>query len=120
MRFLMDGARFDLLTRRVSRRDSRRTLLRTFLGSGLVTAFGGSTRQAAAATCLENGAKCHKSAPQACCSGSCRNKRGVFRCRRAPAFSCTAKQRTCAGGATIFCPGNPNGVCDVTVEGKPV
>jgi hypothetical protein len=116
----MEAQRFDALTRSFSGSGSRRTLLRAVLSGGLVAGLGGLSAERVAAACKPNGEKCRKSNPQACCSGICRKKNGVRQCRPARgALGCTNEQSSCNSDQRFACPRNPQGSCQVTLEGKP-
>jgi hypothetical protein len=74
----------------------------------------------AAALCLSPGEPCNQSSP--CCSGRCSKRRK--KCTALPnrAHGCTIDDASCENTAPpgIECPDLPNGICRITLEGRPV
>jgi hypothetical protein len=70
----MDGNRFDDLARHLATRDSRRGVLRTFVGMGAGTFLALLGRGASADICKGQGKACSKNSQ--CCSGICAPQTG--------------------------------------------
>jgi hypothetical protein len=107
----MDGHRFDLLSKSLATRDSRRSTLQALAASVLAIGLGGLGLEDASAQCKPEGKKCKKSGQ--CCSGKCKGKKGKKKCRcRALKEPCTGTtgDNTCCGDllcSTSACePGN--------------
>jgi hypothetical protein len=110
----MDHARFDAFTRGLALAASRRGVTRGVGAATLGAVLGVFATHESALACKENGKKCKKSS--LCCSGTCKGKKRKKKCRPfADARGCTIED----GCAEVPCPDFPNGLCYVTVTGKP-
>jgi hypothetical protein len=107
----MDPARFDRLAVSISRRTTRRAAIGALVGLGASRLA--SPSDGAAASCLDDGARCRPSDPLPCCSGWCKGKRGSRKktCKSGPNRGvCTVVNDFCALTGDIGC-GNPDCFC---------
>src|SRR4051794_19760935 len=109
----MDAIHFDDWVRGLR---SRRSAMRTL--AGLSAAFIGPRAVAADPTvCLANGAKCHPTNAAACCTGTCKKRKGKFTCVPAgQAFGCTKQLDECIDNRQTPCPHNPTGTACIGGE----
>jgi hypothetical protein len=112
----MDAARFDALTRRLTEFQSRRRVLVTLRGLGIVGTASRWPWDAAEAKkkkrkkpkknqfgCIDVGKKCYGKDTQ-CCSGICEGKKKTSKCVAHHVRNCTAEDNSCA--ESIPCGGN--------------
>src|SRR5689334_2492630 len=113
----MDGQRFDAWVRGMH---SRRTAVQILVGLGAAVGLP-QAAGAATAICDPNGTKCDPATPDTCCTGTCKKRKGKFKC--APAGSaqgCTKKQDACRGVMTTGCPDNTTAAGCLAGKGKPL
>lgn len=110
----MDAPRFDLLTRLLFTKRSRRQVLAA-LALGVLGLSALPDESPAGPGCRNVGRKCKKA--KQCCSGICKGKKGEKRCRAHDTGGCQAgAQETGCGGTDTGCTTSTGhlGVCDTT------
>jgi hypothetical protein len=116
----MDPVRFDTLTKSLSTSDSRRGMMRAAVAAFASGFWLIGRAPGVAAACLPPGEQCHQSSE--CCSGRCNKRRN--KCTQLPkkAHGCTIDDASCENTAPpgTACPDLPNGICRITLKGRPV
>jgi hypothetical protein len=116
----MDPVRFDTLTKSLATRDSRRGMMRAAVAAFASGFWLIGRAPGVAAACLPPGEQCHQ--PSECCSGRCNKRRN--KCTQLPkkAHGCTIDDASCENTAPpgTACPDLPNGICRITLKGRPV
>ena len=116
----MDPVRFDTLTKSLSTSDSRRGMMRAAVAAFASGFWLIGRAPGVAAACLPPGEQCHQ--PSECCSGRCNKRRN--KCTQLPkkAHGCTIDDASCENTAPpgTACPDLPNGICRITLKGRPV
>jgi hypothetical protein len=116
----MDPVSFDTLTKSISTGGSRRAVLRAAIAAFASGFWLIGRAPGAAAACLPPGERCRQSSQ--CCSGRCNKRRN--KCTQLPkrAHGCTIDDASCENTAPpgTACPDLPNGICRITLKGRPV
>ena len=116
----LDPVRFDTLAKSLAAGGSRRGLLRTSIAAFTSGFWLIGRAPGVAAACLPPGEQCHQ--PSECCSGRCNKRRN--KCTQLPkkAHGCTIDDASCENTAPpgTACPDLPNGICRITLKGRPV
>jgi hypothetical protein len=119
----LDAERFDRFVQSFGYARSRRAVFQAIAAGVLATpaAVRGRSVVAGDPTCTPDGKSCLASAPEQCCSGICKKKKGgKARCKKAPAaFGCTNVQDSCNGGDFGCLGGPPSGRCFVNADHVP-
>jgi hypothetical protein len=128
----MEAERFDRMTKALTTRRDRRTVLRRTGGRGLASVLallgapglrGLAVRDVAAqTTCLVYGSRCGRATDPPCCSGRCQRKPGTHKkvCRKPKDCAQTrCKNYSVVGVRTVHCDLGPGTgcMCVLTVEG---
>jgi hypothetical protein len=116
----MGPERFDTLAKSLSPSGSRRGLVRAAIAA-LASGFWLTGRApSVAAACLPPGERCRQSSQ--CCSGHCRKHRKKCAALPSNAHGCTIDDASCDNTVppATACPDLPNGICRITLKGRPV